>query len=272
VGSITNREDAERILEKADLVAVGRGMLADPYFSTKIMENSPDLRPCIRCNQACRDLTFGEVRCTVNPDLGYEALISNSPSVSGRVDIIGAGIKGLEASILASQLGMKVTLHEKRKEIGGQLLDITDPEKRMEFSSLLKYYGYMLSHLGVDIKLGETFKGEGIYCLPDRVYPKIPEKDDILVDSNIYQHHDEILELSRKHKVTVTERSLESMDRVRKGSYQRKLDASGVEVLRGNSREPDISLNERFQYDIRSAMVSGRNAILSYIKKNIGHN
>lgn len=267
VGSVTNREDAERILEKADLVAVGRGMLADPYFATKIIENSPDLRPCIRCNQACRDLTYGEVRCTVNPDLGFEAIGGSHLSNSKKIDIVGAGVSGLEAAILASQLGMKVTLHEKRKEIGGQLLDITDPEKKREFSQLLNYYRYMLLHLGVELKLGETFEGKGIYCLPVRVYPKIPERDGIIVDSNIYQHHDEILDLSGKYRIMVTERSLDSLDRVRRDSFKQKLDARGVEVIKEYSRKPEISLNERFQYDIRSAMVAGRNAILSYIKR-----
>jgi monoamine oxidase len=189
-------------------------------------------------------------------------------NASGELNIVGAGIKGLEAAVYASSMGMKVTIHERRNRIGGQLLDITDSEKKKEFQSLLNYYSIMIRKLGIWLDLGSEYSGQGLYCLPEKTYEHLPEKDGIIIDSNIYQHHDEILALSGKYRLKVTERSLDSMDRVRRNSYEKKLRENGVEIIKGNSEEFSVSINERFQYDIRSAMVSGRNAVVSYLRKN----
>jgi NADH:flavin oxidoreductases, Old Yellow Enzyme family len=72
VGSVVDREGVERVLSVCDFVSVGRGHLADPYFAYKLERDPGLLRPCIRCNQGCRDLTLGEVRCTVNINVGHE--------------------------------------------------------------------------------------------------------------------------------------------------------------------------------------------------------
>ncbi|HKJ96388.1 MAG TPA: NADH:flavin oxidoreductase, partial [Thermoplasmataceae archaeon] len=91
VGSVIGRQDAEAVLKKADFVSVGRAMLADPYFASKVMHDPSSIRPCIRCNQGCRDLAYGEVRCTVNPDVGHENFKRFS-RFTGKVTIVGAGV------------------------------------------------------------------------------------------------------------------------------------------------------------------------------------
>jgi 2,4-dienoyl-CoA reductase-like NADH-dependent reductase (Old Yellow Enzyme family) len=73
VGSVTTLSDAEKVLEVADAVVLGRQMLADPDWPIKVRYNLP-IRPCIRCNQMCRFLSTREVRCDVNPELGWEIL------------------------------------------------------------------------------------------------------------------------------------------------------------------------------------------------------
>lgn len=71
VGSVSTPDDAEKVLEVADAVVLGRQILADPDWVNKLEENLP-IRPCIRCNQLCRLLSTREVRCDVNPELGWE--------------------------------------------------------------------------------------------------------------------------------------------------------------------------------------------------------
>lgn len=265
VGSVISKADVEKVLRKADFVSVARGMLADAYFAGKVLEDPGVLRPCIRCNQACRSLAFGEVRCTVNPETGMELLSPKIHSSDEVVNIVGAGIKGLEAALVAAKSGMKVILYDRRSEIGGQLLDISDTRKKEEFLPLLEYYERALSRLGVKIVTGKEYTGEGIYCLPDRSYPEIPMKEHISIDSNVFQYHDAALKLANDRRVTISERSLTSMDRARRIRYEAIASDKGIEIVDHRGREFDIVLFENDQYDILKAMKSGREAVRRYV-------
>ena len=266
VGSVTNAAEARKVLEKADFVAVGRGMLADPYFAGKVIAGDTAIRPCIRCNQACRDLTFGEVRCTVNPSTGLELLEPGPFRCAGKVNVIGAGVRGLEAAICLAKAGLSVTVYEKREDIGGQLLDMHDEHKKREFDSLIGYYRQLLKRLNVKLELRHEYSGEGIYCLPERTYPSIPSKPSIYIDSNIFQHHDEILQLADRTKIVVSERSLNSLDRARAAAFRSLAESKGVVFTDKPGGDFDFSFSERRQYDIRAAMISGREAARRYIE------
>lgn len=267
VGSVVDLKDAERVLSGADFVAVARSSLADPYFASKLLDNNMPVRPCIRCNQACRDLALGEVRCTVNPDTGLENTVRPYPiqRVKGHIAISGGGIKGMEAALEASKLGLEVTLYHDGKRLGGQLLSITDNRKANEFSRLVEYYEKALDIMGVDVVLNSVNRS-GIVCTPDKVYPDLPEKDEIWVDSNIYKHHDQALEMAGNHRVYMSRRSLSSLDRSRVLEYEKLASEKGIVFVDHKGKKFDISIIERNQYDIRSAMVSGRNLIHEYIE------
>jgi 2,4-dienoyl-CoA reductase-like NADH-dependent reductase (Old Yellow Enzyme family) len=269
VGSVVDLKDAERVLSGADFVAVARSSLADPYFAKKLLENDMPVRPCIRCNQACRDLALGEVRCTVNPDTGLENSIRPYPvrRVKGHIAISGGGIKGMEAALEAAKYGLDVTLYHNGKRLGGQLLSITDKRKAIEFSKLVEYYEKALEMMGVDVVLNSENK-TGIICAPDKVYPDLPEKDEIWIDSNIYKHHDQALEMADNHKVYMSRRSLSSLDRSRVLEYEKLAAEKGIVFIDHPGKTFDISIIERNQYDIRSAMVSGRDLIREYIERN----
>ncbi len=267
VGSVTSLQDARKVLEKADYVSVGRAELADPYFPMKLLKSPETLRPCIRCNQACRDLGFGEVRCTVNPDTGLESARKPLMKLSGDIAIAGAGISGLEAALIAAKSGMKVTLYEANHTIGGQLLQIWDRWKKLETGRLLDYYGAVLKKMGVEIRTGEKFNGKGLYCLPQIIYPDLPDQDEIVIDSNIYRYHDDALRLSGSHEVIITERSLSSMDRVRQAAYRDIAQKSGISIVRKADRDPDVSIMQRHQYDILEAMIWGRESFRKYIEE-----
>ena len=233
------------------------------------MLETPDLiRPCIRCNQACRDLGFGEVRCTVNPDVGYELRKAWPYGNSGEIKIVGAGIKGLEAALAAAKSGMSVTIYDMRESIGGQMLDYSDPKKKEEFGSLIGYYRKALESLGVKFELGKKYTGtDALYCLPDVVYPVPGSSETIRIDSNIYQYHDLALKLAEGHKVIMSRRSLSSLDRVRANSYVEMATKAGIQFVDRIDGNADVRIMQRLQYDIRAAMVSGREALKTYLEK-----
>ena len=265
VGSIGSVNAMEKALEKSDFVSIGRGVLADPFFPAKATNMPGTIRPCIRCNQGCRSLSWGEVRCTVNPETGFEP-VGTYPRFSGDIDIIGGGIKGLEAALYASKLGFKVRLYEEREQVGGQLNDIREPMMKEEFVRLVNYYISVLQLAGVEIITENRGSGSGIFCLPDVIYPHLPERSEVFVDSAIYMHHDEALIRAESSHVTMTARSLQYLDRDRAKEFRKIAESRGIvfsdfdpEVFHDSFMDPD-------QYDIMRAMNSGRLAVDQYVR------
>ena len=146
VGRIHTPEVAEDLLQqgKADLVAVGRGLIADPDWPKKAQEGRPEtIRPCISCNQGCGDRMYlhQDISCTVNPAVGREKTFPMEPArKKKKVLILGGGPAGLEAALVAAKRGHAVQLYEKEKELGGQLNIASVPpakEKIREFKEFL---------------------------------------------------------------------------------------------------------------------------------------
>lgn len=167
-GGIDDPELAERILRehKADIIAVGRQLIADPDWPLKVAEGRL-YRPCIRCNIChIREVFKGEeVRCTVNPFAGNELFLQSKlvPS-SKRVLIVGGGPAGLQAALAASQRGHSVALFEREDRLGGKLwLASVFPFKRgvREFTQFLvkqvQEAGIDL-HVGVEVKCDDLLK------------------------------------------------------------------------------------------------------------------
>jgi 2,4-dienoyl-CoA reductase-like NADH-dependent reductase (Old Yellow Enzyme family) len=115
VGAIDTRI-GEAALEKgqADLIAMGRGHIADPEIALKLAEGRPeDIRPCCRGNEGCiSGFEFGyPLRCEVNPAAGREELYGIRPAaVPKRALVLGGGCAGLEFARVPDQLGQDVTL------------------------------------------------------------------------------------------------------------------------------------------------------------------
>jgi NADPH-dependent 2,4-dienoyl-CoA reductase/sulfur reductase-like enzyme len=144
VGRINDPLLADEIIrkEKADLVCMGRGLLADPEMPTKAKEGRlDDIRTCIACN-TCMESIFrrGRVECLVNPVLGREKEMAFYPTKKPKkVMVIGGGPGGLNVAWVAARRGHDVHLFEKQSILGGQLLlgSVTDYKK--ELRSLIKY-------------------------------------------------------------------------------------------------------------------------------------
>lgn len=234
VGSIITPEEAIKAREVADVVVLGRQLLSDPYWLIKSIKGLP-IRPCIRCNQSCRGVIYKEVRCDVNPELGWE-LLPPLERGKGEVEVVGGGVMGLEAARILALRGFSVTLYEQNDKLGGQFLLFKDPWKIKEFNELIRYYEKELGRLGVVVKLNVKKKCENDNCieaLPDYEVPEFPEVkgERILIDSNIYAYHDYAFELAKYNEVYMAERSLQGLDRTRQYLLRENLLKLGVRFL-----------------------------------------
>ena len=172
IGNIRDPKIADDILARgdADLIGMGRGLIADPDWCNKAQYGDVcDIRKCISCNVGCVGNRIGgnkPLRCTVNPDLingeAYKKQKVNKPC---NVVVVGAGTAGLEAACTAAEVGCKVTLLEKEKEAGGLSVEISKipAKKRLaDFPTYLKYRASKLPNLtiktGVDATVAEIKK------------------------------------------------------------------------------------------------------------------
>ncbi len=263
VGSVVNLEGVEKVLSVCDFVSVGRGHLADPYFTHRLKANPMLLKPCIRCNQGCRDLSYGEVRCTVNADLGHESEIM--PRLKGEIVIKGAGVQGIEAALYAARSGLTVSLYEAEGRIGGQLNRITDQFKKNAFDSLLRYYEKVLGLYRVNLHTNSNYSGKGIECLSPVSYKEPPESGQTF-ESNVYANQDWFLKVAEKKRIKVGNKSLNSLDRGRRLGYVRLAEKRGIEFV--DDADFDFSLMVEDQYDILKAIRLGIGKVKRHIALN----
>ena len=144
VGRINDPFLADKIIRQntADLICMGRGLLADPEMPNKAKAGRlSEIRSCIACN-TCMASIFrkGRVECLVNPVLGREKRLNFRPAVEARkVMVIGSGPGGLNAAWIAAKRGHEVHLFEKRDSIGGKLIVGSVPGFKKEISNLIKF-------------------------------------------------------------------------------------------------------------------------------------
>jgi 2,4-dienoyl-CoA reductase-like NADH-dependent reductase (Old Yellow Enzyme family)/thioredoxin reductase len=142
---------------KADIIAVARGLLADPDLPTKALSGDfREIRRCIACNVCIDENPTEPVTCTVNPEAGREREMEIMPASAPKgVLVIGCGLAGLEAARVAALRGHRVILCEENREIGGQWTMAAKPPHKEEHMMLLDYYRWQLEELGVECSLGE---------------------------------------------------------------------------------------------------------------------
>jgi 2,4-dienoyl-CoA reductase (NADPH2) len=144
----------------ADMVSMARPFLADPDFVAKAAAGQADrIAPCIACNQACLDHTFGGKlsSCLVNPRACHETeLVVTKAQVRKTIAVVGAGPAGLSAALTAAERGHAVTLFDKADQIGGQLNMAKQVPGKEEFWGLVDYYQKMVTESGITLRLGQA--------------------------------------------------------------------------------------------------------------------
>jgi 2,4-dienoyl-CoA reductase (NADPH2) len=150
---------AEQILidGMADMLNLGRVLIADPYWPEKTRQGRIDeIRPCVSCGQGCTDELFSgkPVFCLCNARAGFEGERGiEAASSPKKVMVIGAGPAGMEAAVAAASAGHTVTLYDRADEIGGQLWIAGTPPHKQELWELIRYYDAMLEKHGVEVVL-----------------------------------------------------------------------------------------------------------------------
>lgn len=159
VGKIDTPRLGEEIIRegKADMVAMGRSLIADPDLPTKAKEGRvEEIRKCVYCNQGCieRLIQEMEITCTVNPTVGKEGEYQIVPAKkSKKIFIVGGGPAGLEAARVTALRGHNVTLFEKTDKLGGQINIACVPPGKSELKNIIEYYSRQLGKLSVNIIL-----------------------------------------------------------------------------------------------------------------------
>ncbi|MBR1780515.1 MAG: FAD-dependent oxidoreductase [Oscillospiraceae bacterium] len=158
---------AEELLatEQADLVSMGRVLLADPELPNKArMGRADEIRPCVACNQGCLVGAFFDrpVCCLANGLGGREFELAPAPRKGDRVLVAGGGPAGCECAIRLAERGYRVTLWEAGGALGGQLNLAARCPAKGEFGTLVRYFATMLTKHGVEVRLHQIATAEAI--------------------------------------------------------------------------------------------------------------
>ena len=190
IGALSDPAMMEDILAsgKADIVAMCRSLLADPYMPRKAFEGrEDDIVKCIRC-YTCLEVPriSRDPRCAMNPVIGreWEHAALRPAASSKRVLVAGGGPGGMSAAIASAERGHKVTLCEASDRLGGQLIYEEHVSFKRELYDYIRVSALRMERLGVDVRLGapvtrelaESLKPDAIIAAvgADYAVPDIP--------------------------------------------------------------------------------------------------
>jgi 2,4-dienoyl-CoA reductase-like NADH-dependent reductase (Old Yellow Enzyme family) len=193
-GRMNAPQIAEEVLKarEADLIGMARQLIADPWTAEKTRNGRADLvRRCISCNDGCIHQVGQEkgVRCIQNPGAGRERDVNErllSPvSLKKHVIVIGGGPAGMKVAETAARRGHRVTLFERNRALGGQLLLAEKQPEHAIIGEVTSHLEIMLNEYGVDVRRGQSADIENIHGLsPDVVVvatgsePNLPRRHD----------------------------------------------------------------------------------------------
>ncbi len=210
LGGLNDPAQMEEIIAsgKADIVYMGRALLADPYLPQKVTENRDDeIVRCLRCFTCMAERAATSTRrCTVNPLIGREIEGDEvrPAAVSKKVLVAGGGPGGLYAALTAARRGHQVILCEKESELGGILKSEQAISFKYEMYQLTGTYEKLARDAGVEIRLNtevtkEYAEKENADALIIAVgstplVPPIPglDGDNVVVVNNYYKEKEKV--------------------------------------------------------------------------------
>ncbi|MFW6049274.1 MAG: FAD-dependent oxidoreductase [Candidatus Bipolaricaulota bacterium] len=154
VGRVNSFEDIDEILKEgmSDFIAIGRALLADPDFVGKYLDEvEGEVRPCLACSDGC----LGGVKsgkglgCLMNPEVGRMEVPSKAEK-ERKVAVVGGGLAGMSAAVVASRRGHEVTLFE-RDELGGVFNLAFLPPGKETLQRGVDYFKKEVEDLGVEV-------------------------------------------------------------------------------------------------------------------------
>jgi 2,4-dienoyl-CoA reductase (NADPH2) len=163
---ISDPDSAEKIIKDgyADMVNLGRVLIADPQWPQKAFEGRDDeIRPCVGCSQGCTDEIFSgrPVFCVGNARAGFEGERNFSKTENPKnIMVVGAGAGGLEASVTAAICGHHVEIYEKDSDIGGQLWIAGAVPHKQEILEFIRYYRAMLNKYQIPVYLNTVVNAD----------------------------------------------------------------------------------------------------------------
>jgi 2-enoate reductase len=108
---------------------------------------------------------MGLARCALNPETMQSKKYSVKPAKKQKnIAVIGGGIGGMEAAILLSKRGHKVTLYEKTDKLGGVFIAAAAPSYKEKDRDLIAWYIREIAKYPIEVKMNTEITDVSALC------------------------------------------------------------------------------------------------------------